>query len=65
MTPTQFVTWLKGFVQAANNYNITPKQWDDVRDQLDKVELQENIKFSRYGLDNPNASITSKIPLND
>lgn len=43
MTPEEFVTWLQGFVQAANAYNITPKQWEDVKDKLDSVHLEEYI----------------------
>ena len=43
MTPVEFVIWLKGFAQAANNFTLTPKQWDDIREQLDKVNV-ENIK---------------------
>ena len=38
MTPNEFIIWLKGFVQAANNFAATPKQWDDLKDQLNKVE---------------------------
>lgn len=49
MTPNDFVIWLKGFTQAANNFTLTPKQWDDIREQLDKVELNERL--SRYTLD--------------
>lgn len=49
MTPNEFVIWLKGFTQAANNFTCTPKQWDDIKEQLDKVELYE--KLSRYTLD--------------
>jgi len=41
MTPTEFVIWLKGFSQAANNFTLTPKQWDDIREQLDKVVTDE------------------------
>ena len=37
MTSREFVIWLKGFAAAANSYNITPKQWDEVKDKLDKV----------------------------
>ena len=37
MTSRDFVIWLKGFATAANSYNITPKQWDEVKDKLDKV----------------------------
>jgi hypothetical protein len=49
MTPNEFVIWLKGFTQAANNFTLTPKQWDDIREQLDRVELNERL--SRYTLD--------------
>ena len=41
MTPNDFVIWFKGFVSAANTFNITPKQWDDIREQLDKVKTNE------------------------
>ena len=62
MTPNEFVIWLKGFIQAANNFTCTPKQWDDIKEQLDKVELYE--KLSRYTLDasnsNWNATTTSE-----
>ena len=37
MTSKVFVTWLRGFVKASHNYNITPKQWDELKDQLEKV----------------------------
>ena len=38
MTATEFVTWFKGFVAAANTYNITPKQWDSICEELEKVK---------------------------
>ena len=37
MTSKEFVIWLKGFATAANSYNITPAQWDEVKEQLNKV----------------------------
>lgn len=37
MTSKVFVMWLQGFVKASHNYNITPKQWDELKDQLEKV----------------------------
>jgi hypothetical protein len=37
MTSSEFVIWLKGFATAANSYNITPAQWDEVKEQLNKV----------------------------
>jgi hypothetical protein len=53
MTPNDFVIWLKGFTQAANNFTLTPKQWDDIREKLDKVDT-EFFKGTRYSLDNNN-----------
>jgi len=38
MTSIEFVIWLKGFVAATNNYNVTPKQWDDIKDKLGEVK---------------------------
>lgn len=37
MTSKEFVIWLKGFSKAANSYNITPAQWDEIQDELAKV----------------------------
>jgi len=37
MTPQEFIIWLKGFAAAANSYNVTPAQWDLLREQLNKV----------------------------
>jgi hypothetical protein len=63
MTPNEFVIWLKGFTQAANNFTCTPKQWDDIKEQLDKVELYE--KLSRYTLDNNNTNWSTSITSED
>jgi len=65
MTPNEFVMWLKGFAQAAPNFTLTPKQWDDIREQLDKVELNERL--SRYTLDTniSNWNITTTEGRND
>ena len=38
MTSKEFVVWLKGFVTAANEYNITPKQYDAIVDKLKEVD---------------------------
>lgn len=43
MTPVEFVIWLKGFAKAANNFTLTPKQWDDIKEHLDAVDVQ-NVK---------------------
>ena len=38
MTSQDFVIWMKGFAAAANDFTLTPKQWDDLKDQLNKVD---------------------------
>jgi hypothetical protein len=43
MTSRDFVIWFKGFSKASNSYNITPKQWDDIQDQLNEVNDNELI----------------------
>ena len=37
MTSKEFVTWMKGFVAGSNNYTLTPRGWDEVKEKLDSV----------------------------
>ena len=41
MSPEEFVIWLRGFAEAANSYNITPKQWESVKEKLDSVQIEQ------------------------
>jgi hypothetical protein len=38
MTSQEFVTWLKGFTEGVHEYNITPKQWDLLKERLAEVD---------------------------
>ena len=38
MTSSEFVTWLKGFTEGVHEYNITPKQWDLLKEKLTQVK---------------------------
>ena len=59
MTPRDFVIWLKGFMQAANTFASTPKQWDDIRDQIEKVDL-DGYKPIKYTMkDNSSISLSN------
>ena len=40
MTPTEFVIWLQGFVQGVHHYNVTPAQWDYLKEVLEKVKSE-------------------------
>jgi hypothetical protein len=37
MTSKEFVLWLRGFTQGVHEYNISPKQWDVLKDKLAEV----------------------------
>lgn len=38
MTSKEYTIWLKGFAAAAGEFTLTPKQWDDLTDELNKVD---------------------------
>jgi len=50
MTPKEFIIWLKGFSKAANEYNITPKQWDAIVEELYQVknEIDKDCTETNY-----------------
>lgn len=37
MTNQEFVIWLRGFTEGVHEYNITPKQWDLLKEKLKQV----------------------------
>jgi hypothetical protein len=37
MTSKEFTIWLKGFTEGVHEYNITPKQWDTLKEKLEQV----------------------------
>jgi hypothetical protein len=38
MTSKEFVLWLKGFTEGVHEFNITPKQWDTLKEKLAEVD---------------------------
>jgi hypothetical protein len=50
MNSKEFVIWLKGIIAASNSYNITPKQFDELKDTLSKVNDNElpNVNYFPY-----------------
>ena len=38
MTSQEYTQWLKGFLDAVDNYSITKKQFDAIRDKLKEVD---------------------------
>jgi hypothetical protein len=43
MTSKEFVLWLKGFTEGVHEYNITPKQWDLLKEKLEQVKDEERM----------------------
>tara|TARA_Y100000385_G_C12992619_1_gene593532 strand:+ start:983 stop:1183 length:201 start_codon:yes stop_codon:yes gene_type:complete len=39
MTEREFVIWLRGYSKGVHHYNLTPLQWDYLKEQLDNVIL--------------------------
>jgi hypothetical protein len=59
MQPLDFVLWLKGFIKASNPYNITPKQWDDLCEQINKVDTDHNLQSGiKYVTDSKNVTLS-------
>lgn len=38
MTSKEFVIWLKGFTEGVHDFNVTPKQWDLMKERLEEVD---------------------------
>lgn len=43
MTSKEFVLWLKGFTEGVHEYNLTPKQWDLLKEKLEQVSDEPKI----------------------
>jgi hypothetical protein len=57
MTSKEFILWLKGFSEGVHEYNITPKQWDLLKDKLAEVKDEEPIGFP-FGIPNTAPIVT-------
>lgn len=47
MTSQVFAIWLKGFTEGVHEYNITPKQWDLLKEKLGQVIGDDNKFIER------------------
>jgi hypothetical protein len=46
MEDKEFIQWLRGFVEGVHHYNITPKQWDDLKAKLETVKTNGSYDYS-------------------
>jgi hypothetical protein len=42
MTSKEFILWLRGFTQGVHEFNVTPKQWDYLKEVLSEVSDEPN-----------------------
>jgi hypothetical protein len=61
MTSKEFVLWLKGFTEGVHEFNITPKQWDLLKDKLAEVKDETPIGFP-FGVPNTAPMTNPLIP---
>ena len=59
MTSKEFILWLKGFSEGVHEYNITPKQWDIVKEKLADVK-DEPTHSIPFGV--PNTAPIQTLP---
>ena len=59
MTSKEFILWLKGFSEGVHEYNITPKQWDIVKEKLADVKDEPTPSFP-FGT--PNTAPIQTLP---
>lgn len=44
MTSKEFCIWLKGVVVASHHWNLTPKSWEAIRNELELVDDSEKAE---------------------
>jgi len=60
MTSNEFIIWLKGFTEGVHEFNITPKQWDLLKEELAKVnDYPYSVSVGTGGTGTPNFAITT------
>jgi hypothetical protein len=59
MTSKEFILWLKGFSEGVHEYNITPKQWDIVKEKLAEVKDEPTYSIP-FGV--PNTAPIQTLP---
>jgi len=45
MNEKEFVKWFKGFVEGAHHFNISPAQWDLIKDKLSSVQKKSKNTY--------------------
>ena len=46
MSEKEFIDWLRGFTEGVHHYNLTPKQWDHLKDKLSRVNKEVKNSYT-------------------
>ena len=65
MTSKEFVIWLKGLTEGVHEFNITPKQWDLLKNKLAEVSDESRNTIAHYSKDGRPAWYTTTNSTND
>lgn len=52
MTSNEFIFWLRGFTKGVDDSNITPTQWQHIKDMLNTIESGNEWK-PEHGTNSP------------
>ncbi len=64
MTSKEFVIWLKGFTEGVHEFNISPKQWDYLKEKLAEVSDGTPIGEGGWGTPNTTPYTPDTTPIN-
>jgi hypothetical protein len=45
MSNQEFIQWLRGFADGVHHYNLTPKQWDELKEKLSEVGKESKMSY--------------------
>ena len=60
MTSKEFILWLKGFTEGVHEFNITPKQWDLLKDKLAEVKDESIGSIKKWKWDFGNGETSTE-----
>lgn len=60
MTSQEFVIWLKGFTEGVHEFNVSPKQWDLLKERL--AEVNDNTSKTVSGTSTTRISPIMPLP---
>lgn len=60
MTSKEFIFWLKGFTEGVHEFNVTPKQWDTLKEKL--AEVNDDTSVSPFPFGVPNSAPIVTLP---